>query len=135
MPYSFSDHTADVRMEVWGKDLKELFRSALKGMTQILDPQPEREGKIVQRKLDLVAPDLTALLVDFLSEVLFLMHTYHEAYPEIRFTTLTPTQLKAQLKGFASKAFARDIKAVTYHEARVVKDPRGFWRTFLVFDL
>lgn len=133
MPYAFDEHTADVRMRVSGKNRKELFRDALAGMTALA--RPLHPGAPVVRGVALEAPDATALLVDFLNEALLLMYTRSEAYALVEFEQLDEHSLKASLAGSAVERFEEDIKAATYHEARVARDASGLWSTTIIFDI
>ncbi len=141
MPYSFLEHTADVRMYVTGRTQEELFCDALLGMIAAARPAPGEAGttpgggKPVERTLSVSAPDVTALLIDFLSEALVLMHTEREAYLDAHFLRLDERSLEAELRGYVADSFEEDIKAVTYHEADVKKEKDGTWSTNIVFDI
>lgn len=135
MPYKILEHTADVRLAVTGKDLPELFESALLGMMAIIKPQKASANGPVAREIQLRAQDTTALLIDFLSDCLLALQTHKEGYEEITFKKLTETEIDAVLAGFKAESFEEDIKAVTYHEAEVKKNARGEWETTVVFDI
>jgi len=135
MPYRFLEHTADVRLEVKGKDLKGLFSDAVAGMMAFLRPRVGREVTGVKRLISLNSPDATALLVDFLGEVLRLSQTNKEAYHKAVFHKLSLTSLEAELFGVPVEAFRDDIKAVTYHEAKIAKNEKGELQTLIVFDI
>lgn len=135
MPYSFYEHTADVRMNVSGRTLEELFRDALTGMVVITDPEKKEGGAPVEKEIILEANDTTNLLVDFLSDALTLMHTEYVAYTDIIFDILNEKELKAKLIGYTTKSFAEDIKAVTHHEAEVKQNKDGVWSTNIIFDI
>lgn len=135
MPYSFVEHTADIRMKVKGPTLKKIFKDALLGMVKILNPLKLPDKQPVMRKIHIVAPDPTALMVDFLNEALTLMHSRREAYVRVNFQSLTQKELQATLMGFKVGGFGEDIKAVTYHEAQVKRGSRGTWQTYIIFDI
>ena len=69
--YEFIDHTADIGVKAYGKTLAEAFENAAKGMFHIITDNSEIEN-IGQYDVELDAPDLEQLLVDWLSELLFL---------------------------------------------------------------
>ncbi|MBI5254264.1 archease [Candidatus Falkowbacteria bacterium] len=135
MPYCFREHTADIRMNVEGKTLNELFGDALLGMIEIMTPIKSRSTAIVKREIEIESADTTALLVDFLNEALAMMSTEHEAYTKVVFQALSERSLKAELEGYNIESFGEDIKAVTYHEANVKKNNDGQWTTTIVFDI
>ena len=76
-----------------------------------------------KRKIKISSPDLGALLIDFLSEVLYLIQTNKEIYTNINFKRLTDTELEGELMGRETKRFGEDIKAVTYHGLKIEQKP------------
>ncbi len=135
MPYSFNEHTADIRMNVTGKTLGELFQDALSGMVKIVNPTLSKKLKIIKRKIIIEASDATALLIDFLNEALMQMHTERETYASVKFSSITEHSLKAELKGYKAESFGEDIKAATYHEADVKKNNKDEWSATIIFDI
>lgn len=135
MSYKILEHTADVRMLVQADSLEKLFSDAVYGMMEILKPRVEDKKKKTQRTIVLEAVDTTALLVDFLNEVLLSVHIHKEMYDEVIFETLSLHSLEATLRGFTASYFDEDIKAVTYHEAEVKETKDGNWETMIIFDI
>jgi len=137
MGYEVLEHTADLRLRVWGRDEEELFREALLAMAEIMKAErrrAEHEEKNV-RNVHIQSQDITTLLVDFLNEILTLAQTHREIYTEIFFKRISEAELIAELSGFAVEGFEEDIKAVTYHEAEIRKNVEGNLETNLVFDI
>ena len=124
-----------MRMSVKGKTFEELFQDALLGMVEIMNPSRPREARPVKREIAIEAPDATALLIDFLNEALSSMQVEREAYAVVRFLSLSEHSLKAKLEGYKAGSFGEDIKAVTYHEAKIKQNEKGEWETILVFDI
>lgn len=135
MPYKILGHTADVRLQVEGKDLKELFTDSLLGMMRILGPEEVKGVKESRRRIAVSSVDKTALLVDFLNEALFNSEKYREFYVAADFKAISDTRLEAELRARRAASFAEDIKAATYHEASIVKNSKGFLETGIVFDI
>ncbi len=133
MAYSFHEHTADVRMDVESKSFPALFRQALLGMLEFL--RPAGIGKAVRRTVTVHSPDQSALLVDFLNDVLSFAQANKETYTSVQFETLRSNTLRAKLRGHGISSFGEDIKAVTYHEANVEQDEKGVWHAHIVFDI
>ena len=133
--YELVPHTADVRLRVAADSLEELFRDAVLGMNAVMRGDAEPHAERVQRTIAVDdAPDTTALLVDFLNEVLSRAHIGRELFTEVVFSRFDATNLSAEVIGIAPASFEEDIKAVTYHEADVRRAGEG-WETMLVFDL
>lgn len=141
MPFQILEHTADFRMKVEGKTLQELFTSAFEGMVETMKapqkPSPTETStqKTFEHRLELKAPDVTALLIDFLNEILTLAHVNKEIYSAIGWKTLTETSLQATIQGAKVDSFDKDIKAATFHQADVKQNSKGMWETLLVFDI
>jgi|SRR5215212_196517 len=126
-------HTADVRLRVSAPALEELFVEAVRGMYAVMRAHPGEtpvEHSIVVED----SADTTSLLVDFLNEVLRRAHIAREMYTGVVVTKLDATSIEARVSGAAPASFEEDVKAVTYHEAEVVRGEDG-WTTMLVFDL
>ncbi len=130
-------HTADVRLWVEADRLEELFAAALEGMAALMKESPAelKQGKVIEMTLELEAPDITALLIDFLSTALTLAHEKKAVFTEVRFDNLNNQTLKGTIKGFETDGFDDDIKAVTYHEAEVKKNVSGKFESMIVFDI
>ena len=129
-------HTADLRIRVWGGDYKELFRSAFKCMMKILKKESGAATENASIKnLKVESADITGLLIDFLNEVLYHAETNREIYTGVKFIKFEETALEARLSGFPTAHFDEDIKAVSYHEAEIKKNPEGLFEARIVFDI
>lgn len=129
-------HIADVRLKVEGDSLEELFTAALEGMTDIIKNKICNADEFpVEEKIEVKSSNATNLLIDFLSEILTHSHIDHNVFCKIEFEELTENSLKANIQGIKVDGFDEDIKAVTYHEANVVKNEKGNYETVIVFDI
>lgn len=139
------EHTADLKIRVYGISLKELFRNALIGMFQSIGPQSSscayKNDRIICpelpiiREVQVTSPDRTILLVDFLSEALYLSDSYDEAYLDAIIHNMTDTNIKATICGIKVEGFeVVEIKAVTFHDLNIVQID-GVWQTDIVFDI
>ncbi len=138
-------HTADIKLRVYGTTLEELFRNALIGMFQSIGPlapgcTTKNERLICpdlpkRHDIEVQSPDCIALLVDFLSEALYLSDVYNEAYLDATIHELTETEIKATVHGVEVTGFeVVEIKAVTYHQLSINRVD-GIWQTEIVFDI
>lgn len=130
-------HTADARAEIAGDGLRELFRAALEalGELQTGEPAASPAPATVRETVQIEAADATALLVDFLSEALTRSLARRAVFTDAGFESLDEHRVSATLLGRPVEGFARDVKAVTYHEAEIERDAGGVCRTRLVFDV
>mgnify|MGYP001576271206 CR=1 FL=1 len=135
LKYKLISQIADIRLKVEADDLLQLFVIALEGMNSIMKEKRDERGEKRKRIISVGSPDETALLVDFLNEVLYQSHTNKEIYEEIRFLEFSETALKAEIYGQEVDGFDEDIKAATYHEADIVKNKNNNWETIIVFDI
>jgi SHS2 domain-containing protein len=128
-------HIADVRLRVHASTRAELFRDAMRGMYAVMRGEAGESDERVSRTITVDdSADTTALLVDFLNEVLHRAHVASELFVDITFERFDAESLTAQLTGIVPASFDEDVNAVTYHEADVRRDESG-WTTMLVFDI
>lgn len=138
-------HTADIKIRAYGATKKELFRNALIGMFNSVQPLTDtchvENDRVVCDELPvahdvvLKSGDEESLLVDFLSEALYLSDVYDEAYFDADIHELTANIVKATVRGVHITGFdVVEIKAVTYHELAIKKNDDG-WQVDIVFDI
>ena len=136
MSYKILEHTADLKIEIRGSSIEDLFAETALAMMDLMKPEnfQEQEG-YTQREISLKSLDETTLLIDFMSEILLQANINKEIYTKIAFKEFSSSSLEATLKGVPISEFKEDIKAVTYHEADVKKNSDGTWETIIVFDI
>lgn len=128
------EHTADLKIRVFGKTKEELFENAVLAMASGL--RPKVTSQISKAKTIKVSSlDLPSLLVDFLSEVLYLTQVNKEIYDEVKFKKFSDTEIEADLTGQKAESFGEDIKAVTYHNLEVKEEEGGIWQATILFDI
>jgi SHS2 domain-containing protein len=137
MPYKFIEHTADIRMKVWGNDLKDLFKDGMMGVIDFLAGKNPKTYGEVKRIINISSVDTTSLLIDFLNEVLTNAQIYKEVYKDLIFNNFSEENnfLEVELRGGVVDKFNKDIKAITYHEANIIKNDKGEFETIIVFDI
>ena len=127
--WTFLDHTADIRMEVRGTTMEELFTNAAHGLTSLLAPEtlptPDREVHV-----ELEGVDYNDLLVDWLREILFYYDAEGFVLSEARVDALSQSALQGRLLGttLSSEELSgeMEIKAVTYHGLAITRHETGF---------
>src|SRR4030043_362316 len=85
--YEVIDHTADVGIVAYGKDLKEAFANAAFGMFSLIANLEKVRGSI-SREIDVQSTDQEALLVDWLNELLYLFDVEHIIFKRFEITAL-----------------------------------------------
>jgi SHS2 domain-containing protein len=132
--YDVIAHTADIQLKFYGSSQKELFENALFGMFDYIKPHYSSQ-EIQSYPIHIRAQNIELLLVDFLSQALYLSDVYNVAFSSTRISTLHPTEIIAQLSGSTIDGFAvAEIKAVTYHDLSV-KKVNNHWEALIVFDI
>ena len=136
--YRVIDHTADIGIAAYGKDLKELFRNAAFGM---FDLMVELKGVGVDKKvvIKLKAPDKEELLVSWLSELL-----YYFAGPskillkDFMIKRLEEKTIEAEVSGeqldLSRHRIKMEIKGVTYHQLKIER-LGSQWQCRVIFDV
>ncbi len=131
--YELRPHTADIRISLRADSFPELFQAAVAALADILLPEGCQGKRLaLHRRVALSAPDSTALLVDFLSEVLWQSQVRKALFCRFRVHSLAESTLQGVLSGIRVQGFQQDVKAITYHEARVDRLPSGYWASLVV---
>lgn len=137
-------HTADLQIHVEGNTLSELFKNSLIGMFQSIKPEVSTCkyknnflvcSQLPQKRLVSVdSSDKDSLLVDFLSEALYLSDLHNEAYLDVLITDFNEKHIEGELHGIRVEGFENEIKAVTYHDLHIINKD-GVWQVDIVFDI
>ncbi|KPJ71684.1 hypothetical protein AMJ50_00925 [Parcubacteria bacterium DG_74_3] len=132
--YEILEHTADLKMRAFGRTKEELFLNMLLGMTNSLRAEIKKQKSKI-KKIKIKSLNLSNLLVDFLSEALYLTQINREIYNKIKFKKFTDIKLEVELIGQKVERFSEDIKAVTYHDLDVRQRKDGTWEATVLFDI
>lgn len=134
-PYEFLPHTADIKIRAYGTDLDTLFQHSMAALFAACGPQKVEPKVYKERRVVLESSQVAYLLIDFLSECLYLSDAYNETYDTVVFSELSETSLVAELQGCLINGYAiTEIKAVTYHDVSVER-VNGMWQATFVLDI
>lgn len=136
VPFEILDHTADIGLVAYGRDLPELFANAARGMFHLLiDPRAVREQERRARVVE--ADDLEGLLVAWLNDLLVVLNADGYLPGDFVVEEVSPTRLRALLPGEPVDPqrhhFRLDVKAATYHTLRVIRGDG--WSARVIFDI
>jgi SHS2 domain-containing protein len=131
--FEILEHTADVGVRATGSSVEEVFEQATIGLFTIVGVWRPDGGEPVDVTVE--APDLGALLVDWLSEVLYLHDT--------RDALVTGVKLEHVRDGRAigsvllagrgdDEPTGTQVKAITYHQLEVDETSEGWTARFYV---
>ena len=130
--YEFLEHPGDIKIRSFGRSLPELFINTALGMMNFL--YGEQSVPLTHsEQITLQAEDLESLLVDWLSEILWLSDTHHRVYTDYKIIELNENKIVADINSGPAKA-KDDIKAVTYHELSISK-VNSEWTATVVYDI
>lgn len=119
--YDLIEHTADVGLKAYGNNISEAFENAARGMFDIITDN-SKIAAIGQYDIQLEAPDKEQLLIDWLSELLFLNSAKNLVFGSFK-VKINDNQLKAEVSGEeydkSKHNMGVEIKAVTYHMLEV----------------
>lgn len=140
------DHTADLAIEASGATRDEVLAEAALALTQVLTgrppthggPRPDREATF-----HVDAPDAAALVVAFLSELLWLNESQDLVWlgGGVRVQELDDGGLRLEARGNAAKhdparhGRGVEVKAVTYHGLRFGRGRDGHWELWVLLDI
>jgi SHS2 domain-containing protein len=132
VPFEEVEHAADAALRVYGSDWGELLSNAALGMFSLLaswtNTLPYKE-----QTLSLRSVDAETLLVDWLSELLYLHEMQGLVYVHFDILDASANTLEAIARGTDQWVPGTAIKAVTFNDLHVSKTADGYTTT-IVFD-
>lgn len=135
--FNVLEHTADLGIEVRGKDLKGLFADAALAFTNLM-LKVTKSGATGSRKISISGEDLPDLMVRWLGEILYVFEVNREILTGLQIVLISDTRLEAELgtRRYDSRLdeIIYEIKAVTYHQISVL-EKEGHWEARVIFDL
>jgi len=135
--FEILDHTADIGIIVYGEDLKALFENAGEAFFHLITDM-KRVRRSVRRRIEIRKESLERLMVDWLSELLYLHDVEYLLFREFKIESVGEDGLRAVVRGEPFQkgvhVIKTEVKAVTYHQIEVRKE-NGKWRAQIIFDL
>lgn len=128
------EHTADWALRVRGSDLAALMSNAATGLAGLLVESPAGVPFDEERHITVEALDVESLLVAWLEELAYWAEKETLVWGRVDVLCATPCHLEATVAGGRVRRLDRHIKAVTYHNLRIVETEAGFEAT-VVFDV
>jgi SHS2 domain-containing protein len=133
-PFRLLDHDADVRLEIYGVSMEEVFRNAARAVfsliTDISRVVPALEKEII------VSGD-GELLINFLNELLFTwdVERFLPVDVSVAFNAGGLTALlKGEIFDESRHVIEMEMKAVTYHGFSLVEE-EGMYKATIVIDV
>ncbi|MDD3934592.1 MAG: archease [Methanoculleus sp.] len=135
MSFEELDHTADVLMRVRGATITEVFSDAGRALFHVMYGPCEDRG--IERQISLAAEDLESLLIDYLSELLFITDVENIVFCTFD-VDIQGTRLSAVIRGEpfdpARHSAGALIKGVSYFGLEIVKEEEAYV-VDIIFDI
>ena len=128
MKYEFLSHTADLRIRVFGKNLAEIINNSLLVLKDFLEPELTQEK--IKENIEIEGQGVD-LLINFLSEVLAQIYIKKTVFEKFK-GEIGEKKIKGKIFGFKFKNISKDIKAITYHQAKLEKKDKKFIFEFII---
>jgi SHS2 domain-containing protein len=128
--FEFLSHTADIKIRVYGKNLKEIINNSLLALKSFWKPKLTKTK--IEKEIKVESNNEVNLLIDFLSEVL--AETYIEKAIFVKFEPqeLASYSLSGKIIGYKFIFLSKDIKAITYHQANLQKINNQYIFDFII---
>ena len=123
--FEIIDHTADVGLRAFGASFQEAFANAAKAMFSLIT-ELDSVSPGLYRDVEVSAPDIETLLVEWLNELIFLFDVENLLFKQFDIITIAPTTLHARCFGEKVDRTRHEIKtgikSATYHQLKVEKN-------------
>ncbi len=137
MRYEELEHTADVRLKVYGADEVELFANAAFALFDRLVDLSAVSGTL-REEVSAEGADSEETLVNFLGELLYRFEVEARVYRDFEITRLSATSICCTCIGepFDPSRHERltGIKAVTFHDVKIRREAGGL-SVVITFDV
>lgn len=135
--YELLEHTADLGIRAWGKDMSSLFINSASAMYDLIADIGSIKPSI-PFEVEIEAQDRDGLLRDWLSELLYYFHTKDILLGEFIVKSLDDRHIISTAKGEKIDKNRHDlkheIKAVTFHNLKIL-EKEGKFITEIIFDV
>jgi SHS2 domain-containing protein len=135
--YKLLNHTADIGIIAFGKDLSEAFANAAYAMFDLItDISSIRKSE--KSHIQVKANNIEDLLVAWLDELLYRYETERMIYSHFVVDNMSEQSLDAHVFGEKLNTerheVKTEIKSVTYHQLKVAKTGET-WEVQVIFDV
>jgi len=135
MSFEEISHTADIKIRVRAPTFEALFSETFNALMQVMYGT-ERSGGIV-KEIKVESPDNESLLLDFLSEVLFVSEVENLVFFNASIS-IHGSQLTAELSGEPfdpiRHAGGSEVKGISYSGLSIIHDANGYMLD-IIFDV
>lgn len=136
LSFELMPHTADVIIKVEGTTIEELFKAAVFGLVTVLKPEKQViSKKDYEFQKILKSENQNLLLIDFLSDILTIMHIQKGLISDIIINKLNHNLIDYKI--FLQKVdfFERDVKAISYHNVNIKLNKSKNYEAEIIIDI
>ncbi len=131
--FKFLEHTADIKFQVYGSTLNEIFENAALALSEYLSPDKKIKTKKV-KTINVSGIDNKSLFYSFLDELIYLLDAEDFAPAKAR-VFIRGNNLKAEIAGDDASSYQiKHVKAATYSEMYIKKSKDG-WEAQAILDV
>ena len=140
--YEFIEHTADVKVRSWGRNLEEAFSQVALSLMATISPKLDKIKHKVSKELEIESEDKYALAIDFLTEFLYIFDVEGLVFSEIDVQSILLKDNSYHLKALAKgEKFDKqyheigiEVKAITYSFMNI-EEKKDRVQIDIVFDI
>ena len=138
--FEIIEHTADMGIKAYGKDLSELFTNAAYGMASLITDL-EKVNPKDSEDISLEAENKEELLVSWLNEIIYLSASQSMLFSKFEVSKIDERHLKAKIFGeeldITRHQIETEFKAATYHRLKISNSnlPEGVLQAEIIFDI
>ena len=135
--FEVTDHTADIGLTAYGKDLADLLVNAACGMLTLI-VEPETVNSTLTAKIEIEERDDITLLVEWLNTLLYELDVNRLLFREFDIVISGETKLSAVCRGEKfdpdKHRLIHEVKAATYHNLDITM-VKGIYSAAIIFDI
>jgi SHS2 domain-containing protein len=134
--HEFEEQTGEIALTIRAATIEDLFAEAARALAELMLGEPARDANATgpAHKVEVRSRDRTALLVDWLNELIFLSDVDKVAFAVIHVASISAQHILAEVRGAAVPVLKTAVKAATFHDASVELGA-GFARARVVLDV
>jgi SHS2 domain-containing protein len=130
--FRWVEHTAELGLEIEATSPGGVFEEALAAFAELVGDGGD--GEPVTRDVELEAAELDLLLVEWLSELLYLADAEQFVPERVMSIEVDDERLRATVEGHRGDP-RQLLKAVTLHQLQFSRNDTGGWRAHAVLDV
>ncbi len=136
--YDYFEHTADIGIKAYGKNIEEAFENSALAITNIIT-KTENVSKNKRIKINVNAENIEALFYEWLEAIIIKFDTQKLVFSEFKVNIdKKNNKLRAICLGekfnLEKHEIGSEIKAITYHQMEI-KEKQGKWQINFVPDI